>query len=159
MHCMSICLLLLDNEKHFLRNTGREKSRQLEEVKGEGDTWKERKQHRAVWMWLMRSLQGRLCHCKSLSSKKEEKNRVAERVRDWDREWGRKRDMRGKRKKTEQNPSWLTWLHLTHCYEKTGGMRRNDWQKVSKSGRQRKKKRYKAQMNGTAGALGLLLAF
>lgn len=41
---MSICLLLLDNEKHFLRNTGREKSRQLEEVKGEGDTWKERKQ-------------------------------------------------------------------------------------------------------------------
>ena len=30
MHCMSICLLLLDNEKRFLRDTGGEKSMQLE---------------------------------------------------------------------------------------------------------------------------------
>lgn len=38
---MSICLLLLDNEKHFLRDTDREKSKQLEEVKGAGDAQKQ----------------------------------------------------------------------------------------------------------------------
>lgn len=36
MHCMSICLLFLDNEKRFLRDTGSEKSKQLEEENGEG---------------------------------------------------------------------------------------------------------------------------
>lgn len=36
MQCMSICVLLLDNEKRFLRDTGREKSKQLEKENGEG---------------------------------------------------------------------------------------------------------------------------
>lgn len=34
---MNISLLLLDNEKRFLRDTGREKSKQLEEENGVGD--------------------------------------------------------------------------------------------------------------------------
>lgn len=34
---MSISLLLLDNEKRFLGDTGREKSKQLVEEKGVGD--------------------------------------------------------------------------------------------------------------------------
>lgn len=36
MHCVSICVLLLDNEKRFLRDTGGEKSKQLEKENGEG---------------------------------------------------------------------------------------------------------------------------
>lgn len=49
MHSISICLLLLDNEKHFLWDTGREKSKQLEEVKGEGDTQKQRDSNRELF--------------------------------------------------------------------------------------------------------------
>lgn len=48
MHCVSICVLLLDNEKRFLRDTGRKKSKQLERENGEGGRAKERKQQRAV---------------------------------------------------------------------------------------------------------------
>lgn len=33
---MSICVLRLDNEKRFLRDSGREKSKQLEKENGEG---------------------------------------------------------------------------------------------------------------------------
>lgn len=40
---MSICLLLFDNEKRFLGDTGKEKSKQLEEENGEGERQKERK--------------------------------------------------------------------------------------------------------------------
>lgn len=38
MHNISICLALLDNKRRFLGEAGGEKSKQLEEVKGEGDT-------------------------------------------------------------------------------------------------------------------------
>lgn len=52
MRCMSVCLLLLDNEKRLLRDTGREKSKQLEGENGEGEAEREgegeRKQQRAV---------------------------------------------------------------------------------------------------------------
>lgn len=45
---MSIYFLLLDNEKQSLRDTGREKSKQLVEEDGEAARLKERKQRRAV---------------------------------------------------------------------------------------------------------------
>lgn len=37
MHYVSICLLLLDNEKRLLWDSGREESKQLEEENGKGD--------------------------------------------------------------------------------------------------------------------------
>lgn len=100
--CMSICVLLLDNEKRFLRDTGREKSKQLERENGEGGRETEREQRRAVWMWLMRSLRGRLCHCESLRSEQEKRRRGM---------WRREREGR----QWEGSVAWLAGLHLTHC--------------------------------------------
>lgn len=39
---MSVCVLLLDNEKRSLRDTGREKSKQLERGNGGAGRWKEK---------------------------------------------------------------------------------------------------------------------
>lgn len=121
--CMSIYFLLLDNEKQSLRDTGREKSKQLVEEDGEAVRLKERKQRRAVWMWLMRSLRGRLCHCNGLRrEQKDGETRKGKGI-------GRKKECRRERKgrKWEGTAGWLTRLHLTRCYERNERMRR--WRK------------------------------
>lgn len=48
MNILYVCVFLLDNEKRFLRDTGREKSKPLESENGEGGREKEREQQRAV---------------------------------------------------------------------------------------------------------------
>lgn len=106
MQCMSICVLLLDKEKRFLRDTGREKSKQLEKENGEGgEKERESEQQRAVWMWLMRSLQGRPCHCNSLRREQKEKKNETKTEKSTQRKTGmqwKRQKMRGDSRLTDQ---------------------------------------------------------